>query len=61
MVRVNRLNGRYQSCLGHVGAEAPRILNRILPVQPRPENDPNTILLNEYLDLVYAEKWQEAE
>jgi predicted ATP-binding protein involved in virulence len=44
---------------GTQGAESSRILKRIFEVDPRPPNDPNTILLNEYLDLVYADKWND--
>ncbi|WP_252179528.1 AAA family ATPase [Endozoicomonas sp. 4G] len=55
-------NGQFHNApLGTKGAEASRILDRVFHVQPRPEKDPNTILLNEYLDLVYDDKWQEAE
>jgi predicted ATP-binding protein involved in virulence len=42
---------------GTQGAEASRILRRIFEVDPRPQNEPNTKKLNEYLDLVYADKW----
>ena len=46
---------------GTKGAESSRILKRIFCVDPRPKDDPNTILLNEYLDLVYADKWEQAK
>ena len=49
-------------CLaGTKGAESSRILKRIFGTDIRPQNDPNTILLNEYLDLVYADKWNDGE
>jgi len=51
----------YQAEAGTQGAEASRILKRIFGVDPRPQNDPNTKLLNEYLDLVYSDKWNESE
>jgi predicted ATP-binding protein involved in virulence len=46
---------------GTQGAEASRILKQIFGVDPRPQNDPNTRLLNDYLDLVYKDKWNNAE
>ena len=46
---------------GTKGAESSRILKRIFCVDPRPKDDPNTILLNEYLDLVYTDKWEQAK
>ena len=46
---------------GTQGAESSRILKRIFGVDPRPKNDPNTKKLNEYLDLVYADKWNDGE
>ncbi len=46
---------------GTQGAEASRILRRIFEVDPRPQNQPNTKKLNEYLDLVYADKWNDED
>ena len=43
---------------GTKGAEASRILKRVLKVEVRPPDDENTKLLNEYLDLVYADDWE---
>jgi predicted ATP-binding protein involved in virulence len=57
-------NGKvYTPSTGTQGAEASRILKRVFGVDLRPKDDPNVILLNEYLSLVYQEKWdsQEAE
>ncbi len=51
----------YPAEAGTQGAESSRILKRIFEVDPRPQHDPNTQLLNEYLDLVYADKWDEAK
>ena len=51
----------YDAPKGTKGAEAKRILERVFHVQSRPEHDPITILLNEYLDLVYADKWKDSE
>lgn len=51
----------YSAEAGTQGAESSRILKRIFDVEPRPENDPNTKLLNEYLNLVYADKWSDGE
>ncbi len=47
----------YSAAPGTQGAEASRVLKRIFGVEQRPKNDPNTILLNQYLDLVYADQW----
>ncbi|MET4694425.1 AAA family ATPase [Endozoicomonas lisbonensis] len=55
-------NGQlYSAAPGTQGAEASRILKRIFGVEQRPQNDPNTILLNQYLDLVYADQWNTPE
>jgi predicted ATP-binding protein involved in virulence len=51
----------YPAEAGTQGAESSRILKRIFEVDPRPQHDPNTQLLNKYLDLVYADKWNEAK
>ncbi|MGO0307886.1 AAA family ATPase [Endozoicomonas acroporae] len=47
----------YDAPQGTKGAEASRILDRVFHVKSRPEHDPNTLLLKEYLDLVYADQW----
>lgn len=44
---------------GTKGAEASRILKRVLGVDVRPPEDENTQLLNSYLALVYADKWED--
>ncbi|MEQ1528994.1 MAG: AAA family ATPase, partial [Methylococcales bacterium] len=51
----------YSAEAGTKGAEASRILKRIFEVEPRPQQDPNTQLLNQYLDLVYADRWNNQE
>lgn len=60
-IRILDGNRIYSAEAGTQGAESSRILKRIFGVDPRPQNDPNTKLLNEYLDLVYADKWTEAK
>lgn len=49
----------YAAPKGTKGAEASRVLKRVLGVEVRPPADVNTQLLNQYLDLVYADKWAE--
>ena len=51
----------YSAPKGTKGAEAKRVLERVFNVQSRPEHDPNTQLLNDYLDLVYADQWDTAD
>ena len=51
----------YDAPRGTKGAESKRILERVFNVQSRPAYDANTILLNNYLDLVYADRWKEPE
>ncbi|MBV6818393.1 AAA family ATPase [Rahnella sp. PD12R] len=46
---------------GSQGAESSRILKRIFDVEPRPKHDPVAVLLKEYLDLVYSDKWESLE
>lgn len=46
---------------GIKGAESERILKQVFGVESRPQNDPNVKLLNEYLDLVYNDKWNEPD
>lgn len=60
-IRILDGNQVYSAEAGTQGAESSRILKRIFGVDPRPQNDPNTKLLNEYLDLVYADKWEESK
>ncbi len=60
-IRILDENNVYSAEAGTQGAESSRILKRIFGVEPRPENDPNTKLLNKYLDLVYSDKWVNAE
>lgn len=60
-IRILDENQVYLAEAGTQGAESSRILKRIFDVDPRPQHDPNTQLLNEYLDLVYADKWNEAK
>lgn len=47
----------YQPQQGTKGAQAQRILKSVFGVDPRPQKDENAILLKEYLDLVYQDKW----
>ena len=42
---------------GTKGAEASRVLKRVLGVEVRPPNDENTKRLHNYLDLVYKDQW----
>jgi predicted ATP-binding protein involved in virulence len=51
----------HSASAGIKGAEVSRILKQVFGVNSRPQNDPNTQLLNEYLDLVYKDKWNEAK
>ncbi len=60
-IRILDGNQVYSAEAGTQGAESSRILKRIFEVDPRPQNDPNTKLLNDYLDLVYADKWDNAK
>ena len=60
-IRILDGNQVYSAEAGTQGAESSRILKRIFGVDPRPQNDPNTKLLNDYLDLVYADKWDNAK
>jgi predicted ATP-binding protein involved in virulence len=60
-IRILDGNQVYSGEAGTKGAESSRILKRIFGTNTRPQNDPNTILLNEYLDLVYADKWNDGE
>lgn len=45
---------------GTKGAEASRILERVFGTNNRPPQDENTILLNQYLALVYADQFDES-
>jgi predicted ATP-binding protein involved in virulence len=60
-IRILDENNVYSAEAGTQGAESSRILKRIFCVESRPKNDPNTKLLNKYLDLVYSDKWVNAE
>ena len=60
-IRILDGNQVYSAEAGTKGAESSRILKRIFGVDPRPKDDPNTKKLNEYLDLVYADKWTDGE
>ncbi|MFA5018797.1 MAG: AAA family ATPase, partial [Methylobacter sp.] len=60
-IRILDDNKVYSAEAGTQGAESSRILKRVFGVEPRPQNDPNAKLLNEYLDLVYADKWEEPD
>ena len=51
----------YAAQAGTKGAESKRILKQVFGVESRPQNDPNVKLLNEYLDLVYKDKWNEPD
>lgn len=61
-IRILDGNNAYTAeATGTQGAESSRILKRIFDVDPRPQKDPNTQLLNSYLDLVYKDKWMNKE
>ncbi len=60
-IRILDDNHVYSAEAGTQGAESSRILKRIFGTEIRPQKDPNTQLLNKYLDLVYADKWMETE
>lgn len=51
----------YEGPQGTQGAESSRVLKQVFSVEPRPKNDAMAILLKEYLDLVYADKWDDPE
>lgn len=56
-IRILREGSLYRAPLGMKGAKSSRSLKGVFGVEPRPQEDENTILLNEYLDLVYNDKW----
>ena len=60
-IRILKDGQVYSAPKGTKGAEASRVLKRVLGVDVRPAGDENAILLNEYLDLVYAGKWDAPE
>lgn len=60
-IRILDENNVYSAEAGTEGAESSRILKRIFGVDPRPQNNPITKLLIKYLDLVYSDKWVNAE
>lgn len=56
-IRILREDALHSAPHGMKGAKSSRTLKGVFGVEPRPKEDENTILLNEYLDLVYADKW----
>ena len=46
---------------GVEGAESSRVLQRVLNVNPRPQNNPVSQKLDQYLNLVYQDKWASKE
>ena len=60
-IRILKDGQVYSAPKGTKGAEASRVLKRVLGVEVRPPGDENTILLKEYLDLVYSDKWEAPE
>ena len=54
-------DNKIYSALGTEGAEASRILKRVFGVNLRPPQNSVTIKLNNYLDLVYDDKWEVPE
>jgi len=46
---------------GTQGAESARVLRRVFGVEPRPKADPMAILLADYLDMVYADNWDDSD
>ena len=53
--------GKVFYAVGTEGAEASRVLKRIFGTEAFPENNPQRIKLNKYLDLVYAGNWETNE
>lgn len=60
-IRILDENNVYSAEAGTQGAESSRILKRIFGVESRPQNNPITKLLINYLNLVYSDKWADAE
>lgn len=60
---IRIINGQqvFNAPQGTQGAESARVLKRVFCVDPRPQTDPMAILLAEYLDLVYADNWDDPE
>jgi predicted ATP-binding protein involved in virulence len=56
-IRILKDGKLHRAPPGMKGAKSSRSLKGVFGVEPRPKEDENTILLNEYLDLVYADKW----
>lgn len=56
-IRILADGNVYNSSPGTEGAEASRILKRVLGVDVRPPQNQATQELNEYLDLIYADQW----
>ena len=59
-IRIISESQVYLAPLGTEGAEASRILQRVFGVKLRAPQNSITIKLNQYLDLVYDDKWEEA-
>jgi predicted ATP-binding protein involved in virulence len=60
-IRIIENDNVYTSPAGTKGAEASRILKRVFGIDLRPRDDPNVILLNEYLSMVYQDQWDSRE
>ena len=56
-IRILGQDRSYVSPKGTKGAKASRILKRVFGVDARPPEDKYTKLLDNYLDLVYADQW----
>jgi len=58
-IRIIEEDSVFTAPKGTEGAEASRILKRVLGVDPRPQENKVTKMLNSYLDLVYENKWED--
>ncbi|MEN9501765.1 MAG: hypothetical protein RI964_1050 [Pseudomonadota bacterium] len=58
-IRILKDGDVYPAPKGTKGAESSRVLKRVFDVNVRPKGDENTKLLNDYLDMVYADRWVE--
>ncbi|MGB3919331.1 MAG: AAA family ATPase [Thiothrix litoralis] len=58
-IRILKDGDVYPAPKGTKGAESSRVLKRVFDVNVRPKDDENTKLLNDYLDMVYADRWVE--
>ena len=56
-IRILHEGKAYGAPHGTEGAESSRILKRVFSVDPRPQANKATRELNDYLDLVYADRW----